>query len=206
MATALAMVLLATLAMAPSAQAQTYTVLYNFTDGSDGAGPSSPLTRDSAGNFYGTVQQGGDSSNCGGVGYGTVFKIDAHGKETVLSGFSGGADGGNLARGLILSGSTFTTPRYSEVTAHAMKAAESGGVDGGGPGSVSVDKRHYLRHYLFGWLSGRNLDDHNYSVAGTAAHTLVECYVSRGGEKDEVNTDLRYGANIVCHCATCLRY
>jgi len=103
---ALAMVLLTALAAAPSASAQTYTVLHNFTDGSDGAAPSSPLIRDNAGNFYGTVQQGGGSSNCGGVGCGTVFKIDTHGKETVLYGFSGGADGGNPAGGLIVSGNT----------------------------------------------------------------------------------------------------
>jgi uncharacterized repeat protein (TIGR03803 family) len=103
---ALVMVLLTALVAAPSAQAQTYKVIYNFTDGSDGAAPSSPLIRDSAGNFYGTVQQGGGSSSCGGVGCGTVFKIDTHGKETLLYGFSGGEDGGNPAGRLILSGNT----------------------------------------------------------------------------------------------------
>ena len=37
------------------AQAHTETVLYNFTDGSDGAYPEQTLTSDHAGNFYGTT-------------------------------------------------------------------------------------------------------------------------------------------------------
>ena len=36
-------------------QAQTETVLHNFTGGSDGAYPESSLTPDRAGNFYGTT-------------------------------------------------------------------------------------------------------------------------------------------------------
>ena len=41
--------------------AQTETVLYNFTGGSDGANPQSRLTFDAAGNFYGTTSNGGTS-------------------------------------------------------------------------------------------------------------------------------------------------
>ena len=36
------------------------TVLYTFTGGTDGGSPSVGLTRDSAGNLYGTAQDGGD--------------------------------------------------------------------------------------------------------------------------------------------------
>jgi hypothetical protein len=43
------------LAAVPSVWAQTYTVLYSFTDGADGASPLAGLTRDSAGNLYGTA-------------------------------------------------------------------------------------------------------------------------------------------------------
>jgi uncharacterized repeat protein (TIGR03803 family) len=72
------------------AQAQTETVLYNFTGGSDGFTPMSRLTSDGAGNFYGTT-------DFGGLGAGTVFEFSPNGsggwKETVLYSFTGGADG-----------------------------------------------------------------------------------------------------------------
>jgi uncharacterized repeat protein (TIGR03803 family) len=70
------------------AQAQTETVLYNFTGGSDGANPQSRLTFDGNGNFYGTTLSGGTS------GAGTVFELSPNGSggwnETVLHSFSGG--------------------------------------------------------------------------------------------------------------------
>ena len=67
---ALAMaIMFALTGVAPSAQAQTWTVLHNFTGGSDGGIPSAGLTMDKAGNFYGTTATGGDY-HCG-----TVFKL-----------------------------------------------------------------------------------------------------------------------------------
>ncbi|MFY9645383.1 MAG: choice-of-anchor tandem repeat GloVer-containing protein [Terriglobales bacterium] len=72
------------------AQAQTETVLYNFSGGSGGADPGVGLTSDGAGNFYG-------STNAGGLGYGTVFELSPNGSggwnETVLYSFTGGSDG-----------------------------------------------------------------------------------------------------------------
>src|SRR5262249_39429257 len=41
----------------------TYTVLYSFAGGSDGAQPLAGLIADSSGNLYGTTQLGG-SNNC----------------------------------------------------------------------------------------------------------------------------------------------
>jgi len=85
----LALVLIA----APRAQAQTETVLYNFTGGSDGGNPQSRLTFDQAGNLYGTTYGGGQ------FGYGTVFELSPNGSggwnESVLYSFTGGADGAN---------------------------------------------------------------------------------------------------------------
>lgn len=65
----------------------TETVLYSFTGGSDGATPIAALIMDSAGNLYGTTQKGGASGN------GTVFKISAAGRESVLYAFGSGSDG-----------------------------------------------------------------------------------------------------------------
>jgi uncharacterized repeat protein (TIGR03803 family) len=62
-------------------------VLYEFGWSPDGVGPYAGLVRDRAGNLYGTTVSGGVHR------YGTVFKIDASGKETLLHSFSGGSDG-----------------------------------------------------------------------------------------------------------------
>jgi uncharacterized repeat protein (TIGR03803 family) len=71
------------------------TVLYSFTGGTDGGFPYGSIIADSAGNFYGTTNGGGEA------GAGVVFKIDGSGSETVLYSFSGGADGAYPLAGLI---------------------------------------------------------------------------------------------------------
>ena len=64
------------------------TVLHSFAGGtSDGEFPFAALLRDTAGDLYGTTSQEGAFTQ------GTVFKLDATGKETVLHSFAGGADG-----------------------------------------------------------------------------------------------------------------
>src|ERR1035438_3200534 len=75
------------------------TVLYNFTGGTDGAGPQAGVIRDSAGNLYGTAG-GGIVSACQ-RGCGVVYKLDTAGRETVLYTFTGGADGANPSAGVI---------------------------------------------------------------------------------------------------------
>jgi uncharacterized repeat protein (TIGR03803 family) len=79
------------LATAP-ASAGTFTTLYQFTGGSDGATPASALAYDEKGNLYGTAEQGGDIA-CpdpfSAVGCGTVFKVDPAGQETTLATFTG---------------------------------------------------------------------------------------------------------------------
>ena len=74
-------VLAALLALVPTAQAQTYHVLYSFTGGADGANPYAGLTMDAAGNLYGTANTGGyTGGNCASnLGCGTVFKLSPHG-------------------------------------------------------------------------------------------------------------------------------
>ncbi len=85
--------LFALLLAARPAQAQTETVLYNFTGGSDGGKPQSSLIFDGAGNLYGMTDGGG------AFGAGTVFELSPNGSggwnETVLYSFTGGADGAN---------------------------------------------------------------------------------------------------------------
>ena len=74
-------------------------VLHSFVN-TDGARPRGGLIRNTTGNLYGTTQYGG--IDCGGNGCGTVFKLDASGKLTVLYAFKGNFDGfypiGNLVQ------------------------------------------------------------------------------------------------------------
>jgi len=92
---ALAIVLLEALLATPTAQGQTLTVLHSFKGGGDGTNPLAGLIRDGKGSLYGTSQLGG------AFNYGTVFKLDATGKYTLLYSFTGGADGGYPFGGVI---------------------------------------------------------------------------------------------------------
>jgi uncharacterized repeat protein (TIGR03803 family) len=65
----------------------TESFLYSFTGGADGGVPVAGVIRDEDGNLYGTTFLGGTSGN------GVVFRIDAHGNESVLYTFTGGTDG-----------------------------------------------------------------------------------------------------------------
>jgi uncharacterized repeat protein (TIGR03803 family) len=146
------------------AEAQTYTVLYNFcsqNNCSDGAGSVSGLIGDSSGNLYGTTTQGGNPT-CGN-GCGVVFKLAPNGTETALHAFDG-RDGQYADSSLIMdaSGNLFGTtatgggagscnmgcgvafeiaPNGTETVLHAF----SGGNDGGYPsGALIADKKGNL--------------------------------------------------------------
>ena len=117
------------------------TVLYHFKGGADGSDPQAGVSRDSAGNLYGTTFQGGQNSA------GVVYKLDPAGQETVLYAFTGGADGGYPYAGVIrdsagnLYGTTFKggpsnagvvyklDPAGQETVLYAF----TGGADGGYP-------------------------------------------------------------------------
>ena len=77
--------------ISPSAS---FTNLWSFTGGSDGAKPWAGLLQGSDGNFYGTTYSGGDSNA------GTVFRISPSASFTNLWSFTGGSDGANPEAGL----------------------------------------------------------------------------------------------------------
>lgn len=122
------------------------TVLYTFTGGADGATPVGGLVMDGNGVLYGTTERGGPA------GDGVVFKVPRRGKEIVLHGFTGGADGalpydallldaaGNLygtaeEGGTANSGVVFKlSPRGRETVLHSF----AGGNDGAYPVSSLV--------------------------------------------------------------------
>jgi len=104
------------------------------------------VIRDSAGNLYGTTNQGGSGNS------GVVYKVDTSGHETVLYAFTGGADGGNPGGGVVRDsdGNLYGTTNgggccgvvYKVDTAGNEKVLHTftGVVDGGGPyGSLLRD-------------------------------------------------------------------
>ncbi len=116
--------------LAPPAQGQTAwteTVLHSFKD-TDGAIPSSGLISDSAGNLYGTTQQGGSFTG------GALFKLTPPAKgqtvwtETVLHSFGGGKVDGyshTPAGGLIADAAGNL---YGVLVNAGLKAGQNGGV------------------------------------------------------------------------------
>lgn len=80
-----------------SCYACTERILYSFgANPTDGQQPYAGLMMDSAGNLYGTTQNGGTS------GLGTVFKITADGTETILHSFGASVVDGQIPRGGVI--------------------------------------------------------------------------------------------------------
>jgi uncharacterized repeat protein (TIGR03803 family) len=71
----------------PLSSAQTFTVLYSFTGGTDGAEPSGGLILDSVGDIYGT-SEGTIAAK------GSIFRLSTAGKFTLLHNFGEGGAGG----------------------------------------------------------------------------------------------------------------
>lgn len=89
--------LFTSLAITHPAQAQTFTILHNFTGGPDGGEPIGGLTIDARGNLYGTANIGGQGT-CPPLdaGCGTVYKLSHAGSGwifTLIYKFSGEPDG-----------------------------------------------------------------------------------------------------------------
>ncbi|MGD1022295.1 MAG: choice-of-anchor tandem repeat GloVer-containing protein [Candidatus Sulfotelmatobacter sp.] len=108
--------------------AQTESILYAFSGGSDGGTPYSTLTLDSSGNLYGTTFNGGAS------GAGTVYELSpgADGwRETVLFSFDG-KDGDGPYSGVIFDaegniyGTTAFGGAHGSGTAYELKLSTKG--------------------------------------------------------------------------------
>jgi uncharacterized repeat protein (TIGR03803 family) len=91
------------------------TVLYRFSGSTDGSYPDASLVRDSTGNLYGTTYLGGAS------GWGTVFKVDKTGQETILHSFTNNPDGAFPDSALVF-----------DAQGNLYGTTVSGGVHGGG--------------------------------------------------------------------------
>jgi uncharacterized repeat protein (TIGR03803 family) len=106
-------------------QAQTFSVLHNFTDGADGAGPEAGVTVGPGGVLYGTAAGGGTHSK------GTVFRLSHSGSSwifTTLYEFGEGTDGSYPIGGVVIGtqGALFGTTQeggaQNDGTVYALTA------------------------------------------------------------------------------------
>jgi len=117
--------------IAVATQAQTYSVIHNFSGGQDGATPLAGLTVDGAGNFYGTAAYGGNLGGaCGTTGCGTVFRLANRNSGWVFSplySFAGGTDGANPQANVNIG---------SDGTVYGSTYLGGGTCSGGGCGTI----------------------------------------------------------------------
>jgi uncharacterized repeat protein (TIGR03803 family) len=100
--------------------AWTKNTLYSFlgSPANDGASPNGAIF-DSTGSLYGSTQQGGDNTNCGVIGCGTIYKLTPPAvlggawTEQVLYSFLAGSDGEFPDTKLLLLGTTFYGTTYA---------------------------------------------------------------------------------------------
>jgi uncharacterized repeat protein (TIGR03803 family) len=130
--------------LTPNGSGYTESVLYEFTGGSDGAGPFGNLYMDSSGALYGTAAYAG-STTCGlTLGCGTVFKLVPSGStytESTLYKFKGGTDGASPVAGLIAN------------QTGALYGTTQAGGDAAGDGSVfklTASGREHILHRFHG--------------------------------------------------------
>lgn len=172
--------LLLSVAIQP-ARAQTFKVLYDFTNGADGGIPNPTLIRDQAGDLYGTTEEGGDinSSKCNPPqGCGTVFKVTPHGKETIIYNFKDNPDAAYPGAGLSRDaagnfyGTTFlggtsnmgTVYKLDKTGKETVLHSFTGGHDGGNPFSTVIfdqDGNLYGTTEIGGDTAGCDIGDMN---------------------------------------------
>jgi uncharacterized repeat protein (TIGR03803 family) len=125
----------------------TETLLHRFKSSPDAASPEAGVILDAAGNLYGTTIVGGTDPSCPGGyngGCGTVFTIDAGGKERLLYSFAGRPDASEPFAGLLrrngsFYGTTATGGDYSPCYTYG----------GNGCGTVFAIDRSGSEHVLY---------------------------------------------------------
>ncbi|MGA2019124.1 MAG: choice-of-anchor tandem repeat GloVer-containing protein [Candidatus Sulfotelmatobacter sp.] len=122
--------------LSASAFGQTESILYVFTGGSDGSGPTGSLIFDGAGNLYGTTDAGGvDDGNGGkGVVYELTPATGGGWTETALYAFQGGTSDGEVPFGGVVfdaAGNLYGATNYGGAhdlgTVYELSPTGSGG-------------------------------------------------------------------------------
>jgi uncharacterized repeat protein (TIGR03803 family) len=168
-------VLIAALSLIPAgpATAQTFTTLYSFTNGSDGANPEAGLIL-SGNTLYGTTIAAGAS------GGGTVFKVNTDGTGfATVHNFINGSDGSWSEAGLILSSNTL------------YGTASGGGAGGSGTVfQVNTDGTGFATLYRFTNGSDGDSPEAGLILSGNTLYgTAAGGGTSHIGTVFQVNTD-----------------
>jgi uncharacterized repeat protein (TIGR03803 family) len=171
--------------------AGTLTTLWQFSGGADGGEPVAALVQGNDGNFYGTTSQGGAHSA------GTVFWITPPAVFTNLYSFTGGADGGIPAAGLIqgLDGSFYGTTSAggtggngtifqitSAGTLTTLYRFLGGAGDGSEPeaGLIQVNSTNFLGNTYFGGTNDNGVA-FRLNITGTGSNTVTILHSFTGG-------------------------
>ena len=169
--------LLAVSLFAGDAFASSFSIIYTFQGGSDGAYPQPPLL-DIGGTLYGATQAGGGSggTNCNSFGCGTVFSITPTGAEKIIYSFQDGSDGkypGSLFKadnsivGDSQNDNEVTTTLFSLTTKGKFNVlAQNAGLMQAGSAMTKVSKTYY------GVVGG----DHQFTNCENAACGYVYAY------------------------------
>lgn len=181
----------------------TESVFYSFgATATDGVDPMSGLIIDGFGNFYGTTYGGGT------IGYGTVFKINASGTESILYSFGVNAsDGRGPSGGLIMDsagnlyGTTFSGGTIGNGTVFKIDPAGAetilhsfgpGGSDGAWPeGNLIMDSAGSLYGTTSGAATVFKLSP---GSGGTYTETIL--YFFPGGEAPHAGLILDGAGNL----------
>jgi uncharacterized repeat protein (TIGR03803 family) len=170
------------------------TVLYSFVGGDDGAGPAASLIWDAKHEYlYGTTTGGG------APGYGTVFRINTAGKESVLYTFQAGQDGAEPVAPLVsdhqgnLYGTTAGggTPGLGIVFQLTEDGKESvlytfeGGEDGAEPTANLIWDRK--QQYLYSTTAGGGTSGVGtvFKLSKTGKETVLYSFSDTGGDGQE---------------------
>jgi len=143
------------------------TVLYSFQPSPDAQLPDAGLTRDRAGNLYGTTFWGGTH-----ITYGAVYKVDPSGKETVLHSFNRDGGGYHPTSGLIHdgAGNLYGTTVYGGILSCVIQRTEYGC---GVVFKINRQGNETVLHKFHGgdgaWPNGELLRDAQGNLYGTAS-------------------------------------
>jgi len=150
------------------------TTLFRFDKDADGAVPVGALVMDKSGNLFGTAPLGGPHR------YGTAFRLAPDGTYSILHAFDGGADGGFVYQGLLLTG-----------RGDLYGGSVGGGGNGGGDVyKIAADGTFSIVH-TFAGLDGFGVDaplvkDHQGNLYGT---TFKGGTTFNGGTVFKIATD-----------------
>ncbi len=88
-----------------------FTLLYNFTNGVDGANPSGSVIQATDGNFYGLTP-------AGALGFGNVYRLSPSGQIANVYSFKGGTDGYSPAGALVqgTDGNFYGTTTFNSIS------------------------------------------------------------------------------------------